>query len=87
LLNSKLKVFNTASKEWWSKDPFRESAIIAYCSIFSLPGLLVVIVTLAGYFFRKGVANTHIEDQITTAFGKDGADQVQKIISPVHTLT
>ena len=35
-----------AFKGWWSKDPFRKSSVIAYYSIFSLPGLLVVIVTL-----------------------------------------
>lgn len=45
-----LPILKTSVKEWWAKDPFRESAIIAYYSIFSLPGLFVVIVTLAGFF-------------------------------------
>lgn len=75
-----LKIFKEAFKEWWSKDPFRESAIIAYYSIFSLPGLLVVIVTLAGYFFGKEAVNTHLAEQITSAFGKDSAEQLQKMI-------
>ena len=48
-----LSVFNTAVKNWWLKDPFRESAIIAYYSIFSLPGLFVVIITLAGFFLER----------------------------------
>lgn len=34
-------VSRTAYKEWMSKDPFRESAVIAYYAIFSLPGLLL----------------------------------------------
>jgi hypothetical protein len=42
-------ISKTAFKQWYDKDPFRESAVIAYYSIFSLPGLLVVIITLAGY--------------------------------------
>jgi len=46
-------ITKTAFKKWWSKDLFRESAVIAYYSIFSLPGLLVVITTLAGYFFGQ----------------------------------
>lgn len=76
----KLEIFKNAFKAWWSKDPFRESAIIAYYSIFSLPGLLVVIVTLAGYFFGKDAVNTHIAGQITSAFGKDSAEQMLKMI-------
>ena len=46
-------VLKNAVGEWWEKDPFRESAVIAYYAIFSLPGLLVVILTLAGYFFGR----------------------------------
>jgi membrane protein len=45
-----LNVAKTAFKRWNEKDPFRESAIIAYYSIFSLPGLFLVILTLAGFF-------------------------------------
>jgi membrane protein len=33
------------------KDPFRQSAVIAYYAIFSIPGLLVLIISIAGYFF------------------------------------
>ena len=58
-------ITKTAFKKWWSKDPFRESAVIAYYSIFSLPGVLVVITTLAGYFFGRNVANIHVTDQIS----------------------
>ncbi|MBK7107918.1 MAG: hypothetical protein IPH61_01865 [Bacteroidetes bacterium] len=53
-MKSKIKNFallsKTAFKNWWAKEPFKESAVIAYYSIFSLPGLLVVIITVAGYF-------------------------------------
>jgi membrane protein len=44
-------VLKNAFKSWFDKDPLRESGIIAYYAIFSLPGLLMVILTLAGYFF------------------------------------
>jgi len=47
------KILKKALKEWWEKDPFRESAVIAYYAIFSLPGLLVVILTFLGYFFGR----------------------------------
>lgn len=74
------KLFKTAFKEWWNKDPFKESAVIAYYAIFSLPGLLVVIITIAGYFFGKDTVNTHLSTQITTAMGEETAKQIQEII-------
>jgi membrane protein len=74
-------------KEWMAKDPFRESAAIAYYSIFSLPGLFVVIVTLAGIFFGRDVVNEHIVTQITSSMGQETADQIQNIIQQQESQT
>jgi membrane protein len=38
------KLLKAAFMEWWAKDPFRESAVIAFYASFSMPGLLVVII-------------------------------------------
>ena len=73
-------VIKTALKEWWDKDPFRESAVIAYYSIFSLPGLLVVIITLAGYIFGRDAVNNNVARQITNTLGADTAEQIQNMI-------
>lgn len=76
-------VLKSASKAWYDKDPFRESAVIAYYAIFSLPGLLVVIVTLAGYLFGRDVVSSHVAEQIAASLGSDTAGQIQEMI--VHT--
>jgi membrane protein len=73
-------VLKTALKEWWDKDPFRESAVIAYYSIFSLPGLLVVIITLAGYIFGRDAVNNNVARQITDTLGANTAEQIQNMI-------
>lgn len=73
-------LFKTAFKNWWAKDPFRESAVIAYYAIFSLPGLLVVIVSVAGYFFGQEAVNGQITSQITSTLGAEIAQQIQDII-------
>jgi len=73
-------VSKTAFEEWWTKDPFRESAVIAYYSIFSLPGLLVVSTTLAGYFFGRDAVNNHMTAQITATLGADTAEQIQSML-------
>lgn len=75
-----LSVFKTAALKWWEKDPFRESAVIAYYTIFSLPGLLVLIVTFAGYVFGQDVVNEHVQTQIKSALGADAAKQINEMI-------
>ena len=73
-------LLKTTAQNWYKRDPFRESAVIAYYAIFSLPGLLVVIFTLAGYFFDAEVLSGKLHGQIAQAMGKDTADQIQLII-------
>lgn len=74
------KIAKNAFKKWIKKDPFRESSVIAYAAIFSLPGLMVVIVTLASYFFGDELVNQHIHETIAGAMGRDTADQIQQMI-------
>jgi membrane protein len=80
-------LFKNAYKEWMSKDPFRESAIIAYYAIFSIPGLFVVIISLAGLFFDRETVNQQIISQISSAIGQDTGRQVQNIIQEQESQT
>lgn len=75
-----ITLLKTAFKQWWTKDPFKESAVIAYYAIFSLPGLLVLILTFAGYFFGRDAVNGQIAGQITSTMGAETAKQIQDII-------
>jgi len=74
------QLLKVAFRQWWSKDPFKESAVIAYYAVFSLPGLLVVIVTIAGYFFGTEAVNTHLQAQISSTMGSDTAVQLQEML-------
>lgn len=74
-----LKVLKAALKAWWTKDPFKESAVISYYAIFSLPGLLVVIITVVGFFVGQDAINGQISAQFTSTMGADTAEQVQDI--------
>jgi membrane protein len=80
-------IFKRAGKEWLDKDPFRESAVIAYYSIFSLPGLFLVIITLAGLFFGREAVNNHILEQLSSTLSKDAASQIQTIIQQQENTT
>ena len=67
-------------KKWYNRDPFRESAVIAYNTIFSLPGLLVVVVSLAGYFFGADAVSGRLHNQIASSMGNETANQIQDMI-------
>lgn len=73
-------VLKNTFKKWIAKDPFKESSVIAYAAIFSLPGLLVVVVSLAGYFFGSELVTSHIHDTITNVMGPETADQIRTMI-------
>lgn len=74
------KVLKKAVANWWSRDPAKMSSVIAYNAIFSLPGLLVVIVTLAGYFFGSDIVNHRLHSSIARAMGDDTAIQIEQMI-------
>lgn len=73
-------MLKTAFIRWFDRDPFREGAIIAYYAIFSLPGLLVLVITLAGYFFGDEAVSGHLNQQISDAIGTDSAEMVQTMV-------
>ena len=80
-----LKMLKTALIRWFDRDPFREGAIIAYYAIFSLPGLLVLIITLAGYFFGDEAVSGKLNSQISDAIGTDSAEMVQTMVKSSMT--
>jgi membrane protein len=68
-------------KIFWEREPFNNSIIIAYYTIFSLPGLLVIIINLAGYFYGTEAVTGQITSQIQGMIGGDTAGDIEKIIA------
>ena len=66
--------------KWNDRDPFSNSIIIAYYTIFSLPGLLVIIINIAGYFYDKKEITSQLSSQIEAVMGGDTATDIESII-------
>lgn len=66
---------------WYKREPLNNSIIIAFYTIFSLPGLLVIIINVVGYFLSKEDIITQITDQIQVLMGGDTAKDVESIIT------
>jgi membrane protein len=75
------KIFTKTFHGWNEDDPFRQSAVIAYYAIFSLPALLVLIINVVGLFFEKKLVSGEITRQISGVMGHDTAGMVEKIVA------
>lgn len=68
-------------KAWYADDPFRLGAIIAYYSVISLPGLLVIIINLVGAIWGYEIVQGELTDEFSAALGSDTANAVETIIT------
>lgn len=78
---SLFSILKSTYQEWNDDDPFRQSAVIAYYSIFSLPALLIIIIKVTGQIFGEEAVRGEISGQISSAVGPEAADQVQTMIA------
>jgi membrane protein len=72
------------AKRWMGADPFRQSAIISYYAIFSIPGLLIIVIWAAGIFFGRDAVQGEISNQIGTMMGEETAESVENLISDAY---
>lgn len=70
---------------WYGRDPFRNGAVISYYTIFSLPGLCVIVINIAGYFYGTDALTNQVSTQIESAVGSEAAKWVERIIANAYT--
>lgn len=81
ILKTFFKLLKKTFISWNSNDPFAQSAIIAYYTLFSLPSLLIIVVSIAGYFFGNEAVQGKITAQIGDFIGIDAARAIENMIS------
>ena len=74
-------LIKTTFKKWNEADPFRQSAIIAFYAIFSIPALLVIIISIAGYFFGKEAVSGKISQEISSMLGDGTAESIEEMVA------
>ncbi len=72
--------------EWNEDEPFRQSAVIAYYSIFSLPALLIVIINVVGMIYGEEAVQGQISTQIEGMVGAEAAQQVEEMIASTSQM-
>lgn len=74
---------NTAL-EFIDDNAIKLSAALAYYTIFALPPLLIIIITLCGFFFGHEAVTGQLYGQINNMVGHDAAIQIQEAIKNVE---
>lgn len=69
-----------AAVSWNKDDPWRLSAVVAYYAILSLPGLLVIIITMLSSFWGSELVEGRIYNEIKELMGASVADSIRSII-------
>ena len=82
-IKSFLNIFGSSSRRWWKKDPFKQSAVIAYYAIFAMPGLLIMVISIGTLFLKRDVITGQLYTQISSIMGVETARQVQDMIISV----
>ncbi len=65
---------------WNKNDPFPKGATIAYYTLFSLPSLLIIVMTIASSFFERDAVEGRITTEIGKFIGTDSAQAVEAMI-------
>ncbi|MBA3899659.1 MAG: YihY/virulence factor BrkB family protein [Bacteroidetes bacterium] len=67
--------------KWNEIDPFRQSAIVAFYAIFSLPALLFIIIFVAGYFWGEDAIEGKISEEIAGMIGSEAANIIEVMVA------
>ncbi|SDS42839.1 YihY/virulence factor BrkB family protein [Christiangramia echinicola] len=74
------KLLKKSYFSWEKNGAYARSATIAYYALFSLPSLLIIVVSIAGYFYGREAVQGRITGEIDEFIGKDTANAVESMI-------
>ncbi|HLP12753.1 MAG TPA: YihY/virulence factor BrkB family protein [Flavobacteriales bacterium] len=78
------KLLAATYREFIDDKAIKLSASLSYYTVFALPPLLIIVVSLCGIFFGREAVRGEIFDQINGVVGNAAALEIQKAIRNVH---
>lgn len=72
------KVIKRSFADFFANNVLKLSASLAFSTIFSLPGLLIIIIWLSNIFYRREVVEGSLYGQMAKFIGKDAAASIQE---------
>lgn len=84
VLSSAWYLLKTTFFEFNEDNAIKLSAALSYYTIFALPPLLIIIITICGFFFGEEAVTGQLYGQINRLVGHDAAIQIQEAIKNVQ---
>jgi membrane protein len=73
-------ILRRSVSDFFDNNVLKLSAALAFSTIFSLPGLLIIIIWFSNIFYRREVAEGSLYDEIGKFIGKDAALSIQETV-------
>lgn len=83
LLKKAKYLFLETLNEFIDDNAIKLSAALSYYTVFSLPPLLIIIISLCGFFFGADAVRGELFGQINGLVGNDAASQIQETLKNV----
>ncbi|MGH1404893.1 MAG: YihY/virulence factor BrkB family protein [Alphaproteobacteria bacterium] len=80
VISALFDIIKQALRSWIANDPITHSAAAAYFAVFSLPGLMIIIVSIATFFLDESIVRSEIQAYVGGFIGKEAALSIQSII-------
>jgi membrane protein len=74
-------LFLKSCKNWWTHDPLTYSASTAYYAVFSIPGLLIIILSIATLMFDRAEVEGYILSYMEDMTNQNVAQTIDEVIS------
>ncbi|MBK9637497.1 MAG: YihY/virulence factor BrkB family protein [Bacteroidetes bacterium] len=76
-------LFKETLNEFIADNAIKLSAALSYYTIFSLPPLLIIVISLCGFFYGAEAVSGELYGQINGLVGAEAAIQIQEIVKNV----
>lgn len=79
-----IKYTKQVFKEFSADNIFKYSASLSYYTVFSIAPLLIIVITMSGFFFGKEAVQGEVYSNLNELIGSVAAIQIQDIIKNTH---
>src|SRR5215510_10334196 len=70
-------VLKSATQRWLDRDAFSHAAALAFCTLFSLAPLVIIVVAIVGTVFGEDAASGRISAAISDLVGAKAASAIE----------
>lgn len=76
-----ISIVRKSFADFWGNDSLSMAGALSYSTVFSLPALLILILTLAGLFVSPAEVQEALQSQLGGVVGPSGQEQIESILT------